>query len=73
MDSDEIDKESLEQDLKDLKNMIDNFKKLGVNVEAVDTILTQAIKNLDEENLLIASTLLNSAKETYKLIKILSR
>ena len=69
MDSDDIDRESLEQDLKDLKNMIDNFKMLGVNVEAVDTILTQAIKNLDEENYLIASTLLNSAKETYKLIK----
>jgi tetratricopeptide (TPR) repeat protein len=67
-DTDEIDKESLDQDLQELKSMIDNFKALGVNVEAVETILNQAIKNLDE-NPTLSFTLFESAKETYKLIK----
>ncbi len=69
VDPDEIDRESLEQDLQDLKNMIDNFKALGVNVEAVETILTQSLKSLNADNIVLANTLLESAKETYKLIK----
>jgi tetratricopeptide (TPR) repeat protein len=69
VNSENIEKASVEKELNDLKSMIDNFKALGVNVEAVETLLNQSQKSLNEDNIAIANTLLESAQQTYKLIK----
>lgn len=68
-DTEESEKASLETEVQEIKDLVASLKEMGANVEAAETIILQAEKGLEDNNLQITKTLLESAMQTAKLIK----
>jgi tetratricopeptide (TPR) repeat protein len=68
-DTSSEDKSTLVKKLNDTKELISNLKSMGADVEAAELIIDQAEKTIEKGNLDMTQALLDSAENTFSLIK----
>jgi tetratricopeptide (TPR) repeat protein len=69
VDSASLSKPSIEKELNDTKELINNLKTMGADVEAAEIIVRQAEKAFENDNLEMTKALLESTIKTFTLLK----
>jgi tetratricopeptide (TPR) repeat protein len=64
-----MDKSNLEQQLQETKQLLENIKSMGADVQSAEIIISQAEQALENQNLDIAKALIDSTINTAKLIR----
>jgi tetratricopeptide (TPR) repeat protein len=68
-ESRDINKSALKKKLKETKEVVENIKSMDVDVEAAEILISQAERALEEDNLEMAGTIIESTVNTTKLLK----
>ena len=64
-----LSKSSLKKEIEKHRESLESIKEMGADVEAAEAIIDQIEKNLADDNVEMANTLLESATQTIKVIK----